>query len=51
MSCSETPGEAPKIAPPPTALDQDHEFDQESRVSTGALSEVQIENLAVLGKI
>src|SRR5581483_1007682 len=43
--------EAPKIAPRPTVLDRDHEFDKGSGIPIGALSELQIQNLALLCKV
>ena len=43
--------EAPKTERPKTIIDTDREFDNGSKVSMTQLSEVQIENLASLGKI
>jgi C-terminal processing protease CtpA/Prc len=43
--------EAPKAVRPKTALDLDHEFDAGSGVVIGTLTPVQIENLAMLGKV
>jgi C-terminal processing protease CtpA/Prc len=42
---------APKIQNPKTPLDLDHEFDSGSGVVIEALSAVQIQNLATLGKV
>jgi C-terminal processing protease CtpA/Prc len=43
--------EAPKIEPPKTALDLDHQFDSGSGLAVNKLSENQVENLATLGKV
>lgn len=43
--------EAPAFVPQPTALDTDHEFDEGSKVEAGPFSAVQVENLALLGKV
>ncbi len=43
--------EAPKMEPPKTVIDSDHEFDAGSRISLPSLSETQIESLATLGKV
>lgn len=43
--------EAPRAARPTTPLDTDREFDAGSRVAPSALSEVQTENLALLGRV
>jgi C-terminal processing protease CtpA/Prc len=43
--------DAPKVERPKTALDFDHEFDGGSRIAMHGLSEIQIENLATLGKV
>jgi hypothetical protein len=42
--------DAPKAERPKTALDGDHEFDNGSRVSIDELTNVQIDNLVILGK-
>lgn len=43
--------EATSAELPKTALDTDHEFDQGSRVAITALSQTQVVNLAILGKV
>jgi C-terminal processing protease CtpA/Prc len=43
--------EAPPVRRAKTVLDTDHEFDTGSRVQITHLSKVQIDNLAVLGKV
>ncbi|MBN2320993.1 MAG: hypothetical protein JXR49_18075 [Acidobacteria bacterium] len=43
--------EAPRIQRPQTVLDQDHEFDAGSQVSLSSLSPIQVDNLALLGKV
>ncbi len=43
--------EAPKAQPPTTVLDRDHEFDFGSGISVSELTQVQIDNLATLGKV
>ncbi len=43
--------EAPKVVRPKTPLDLDHEFDTGSGVVISKLTPVQIENLAMLGKV
>uniref|UniRef100_Q028G2 Peptidase S41 n=1 Tax=Solibacter usitatus (strain Ellin6076) TaxID=234267 RepID=Q028G2_SOLUE len=43
--------EAPKMELPKTVIDSDHEFDGGSRISVSSLSELQIDNLAMLGKV
>jgi hypothetical protein len=42
---------APRAAHAPTALESDHEFDQGSGVTAHDLSKVQIDDLALLGKV
>lgn len=41
----------PKSPKPLTVLDRDHEFDNGSRIALSELSEVQVQNLATLGKV
>ncbi|MGA2185057.1 MAG: S41 family peptidase [Bryobacteraceae bacterium] len=43
--------DVPKVEPPKTALDLDHEFDHGSGIAVNDLSKTQIDNLATLGKI
>ena len=43
--------EAPKAQPQKTVLDLDHEFDGGSGISVNELTQVQIENLATLGRV
>jgi len=43
--------DAPKIVRATTVLDTDHEFDSGSRVVLSELTKVQIDNLALLGKV
>jgi C-terminal processing protease CtpA/Prc len=43
--------EAPKFERPKTVLETDHEFDAGSHIAIGDLSQVQIANLATLGKV
>lgn len=43
--------EASRIERPKTRLDSDHEFDGGSRITIDDLKDVQIENLATLGKV
>ena len=43
--------EAPKAARPTTRIDLDHEFDGGSGIALAQLSQVQIGNLAMLGKV
>lgn len=43
--------EAPRVQHPKTALDLDHEFDGGSRLAIRKLTEIQVENLATLGKV
>jgi hypothetical protein len=43
--------EAPKAQPPKTVLDRDHEFDSGSGITVNELTQVQIDNLATLGKV
>jgi C-terminal processing protease CtpA/Prc len=43
--------EAPKAQPRKTVLDVDHQFDGGSGISVTELTQVQIENLAILGKV
>jgi C-terminal processing protease CtpA/Prc len=43
--------DAPKVEPPKTILDLDHEFDHGSGITISELSKTQIDNLATLGKI
>ncbi len=43
--------DVPKVEPPKTALDLDHEFDGGSRIVLNELTKVQIDNLATLGKV
>jgi len=43
--------DAPKVERRRTALDDDHEFDRGSRLSITALTQVQIDNLVMLGKV
>lgn len=43
--------EAPRTIPLRTALELDHQFDEGSGISIRELSHVQIENLALLGKV
>ena len=43
--------EAPKMERPKTPIETDHEFDQGSKVSVGAMTAVQVSNLAMLGKV
>src|SRR5262245_9194215 len=43
--------EAPKVDRPKTALDLDHEFDAASGIVLSELSQVQITNVATLGKV
>ena len=43
--------EAPKVQRPETAIDLDHEFDAGSGIVIGELSQVQVANLATLGKV
>ncbi len=43
--------EAAKLAPVVAALGQDHEFDAGSKISLTALSQVQVTNLATLGRV
>ena len=43
--------EAPKIERPQTALDRDHQFDSGSGITLQALTPIQIDNLALLGKV
>jgi hypothetical protein len=43
--------QAPKAEIPTTVLDHDHQFDGGSGISFSSLTPIQIENLAVLGKV
>ncbi len=43
--------EARKVDRPKTVLDQDHEFDERSGITVKSLSSVQVQNLALLGKV
>ena len=43
--------EQPKIAGPKTALDLDHQFDSGSGIAMKELTRIQIENLAMLGRV
>jgi len=43
--------EAPKAQRPKTSLDLDHAFDGGSRLAVRKLTEVQVENVAMLGKV
>ena len=43
--------EAPKAERPKTSLDGDHEFDGGSRITINELTNVQIDNLVILGKV
>ncbi|MFZ0803318.1 MAG: S41 family peptidase [Terriglobales bacterium] len=43
--------DAPKADRPKTVFDDDHEFDSGSRVSINELTNVQIDNLVILGKV
>ena len=43
--------EAPKVEHPKTALDLDHQFDSGSGLAVSKLTETQVENLAMLGKV
>jgi C-terminal processing protease CtpA/Prc len=43
--------EAPKVERPKTPIDLDHEFDASSGIVLNELTKVQIENLAMLGKV
>jgi C-terminal processing protease CtpA/Prc len=44
-------GDAPRVDRPTTVLDRDHEFDGGSGITLNELTEVQIDNLATLGKV
>jgi C-terminal processing protease CtpA/Prc len=43
--------DAPKVQHPKTALDLDHQFDSGSGLAISKLTEIQVENLATLGKV
>ncbi len=43
--------EAPKIEHPQTVLDRDHQFDSGSSITLQTLTPIQIDNLAMLGKV
>ncbi len=43
--------QAPKIERPQTALDRDHQFDSGSGIALQELTPIQIDNLALLGKV
>ena len=43
--------DAPKTERPRTALDDDHEFDGGARATINELTDVQIDNLVILGKV
>ncbi|MGA2671674.1 MAG: S41 family peptidase [Terracidiphilus sp.] len=43
--------EAPRTVNPPTVLNSDHQFDGGSGISLASLTPIQIENLAILGKV
>ncbi len=43
--------EAPKAVPPSTVLDEDHQFDEGSKIDVPNLSASQIQNLVTLGKV
>jgi C-terminal processing protease CtpA/Prc len=43
--------ELPKTPPPTTILDRDHEYDNGSRIVLSELSAIQIQNLAITGKV
>ncbi len=44
-------GETPRIERPKSAIELDHEFDRGSAITLATLSDVQIQNLATLGKV
>jgi C-terminal processing protease CtpA/Prc len=43
--------DAPKVEPPKTTIDLNHEFDGGSRIALSELSKVQIDNLTTLGRV